>query len=57
MHVEEGITRIGGRDYQRQQLSRVHGQVDLLYRKGSFYLAVVVDVPEEPRYEPVCMSC
>ena len=40
-------------EYQRQQLSRVHGQVDLLYRNGSFYLAVVVDVPEEPGYEPV----
>ena len=40
-------------EYQKQRLSRVHGQVDLIYRNCIFYLAVVVDVPEEPKYEPV----
>jgi transposase, putative, N-terminal domain len=40
-------------EYQKQRLSRVHGQVDLIYSNCIFYLAVVVDVPEEPKYEPV----
>ncbi|MHB1709631.1 MAG: RNA-guided endonuclease InsQ/TnpB family protein [Thermoplasmataceae archaeon] len=40
-------------EYQEQKLSRVHGQADLVYRNGTFYLAVVVDVPEEPEYEPL----
>ena len=40
-------------EYQEQKLSRVHGQADLIYSNGIFYLAVVVDVPEEPKYEPV----
>lgn len=38
--------------YQAQRLRRVRGQADLIYRDGQFYLAVVVDVPEPPPYEP-----
>ncbi|MGC8514964.1 MAG: RNA-guided endonuclease InsQ/TnpB family protein [Thermoplasmata archaeon] len=40
-------------EYQKQKLSRVHGQADLIYRNNAFYLAVVVDLPEEPGYEPI----
>lgn len=40
-------------EYQRQRLSRVHGQADLIFRNNAFYLAVVVDLPEEPEYEPI----
>ena len=39
-------------EYQKQKLSRVHGQADLIYSNGIFY-NTVVDVPEEPKYEPV----
>ncbi|EQD71705.1 transposase, IS605 OrfB family [mine drainage metagenome] len=39
-------------EYQKQKLSTVHGQADLIVKNGTFYLAVVVDVPEEPEYEP-----
>ena len=35
---------LGG--YQAGRLSRLRGQADLLYRDGTFYLAVVVDAPE-----------
>ncbi len=38
--------------YQAAQLKRIRGQADLIYRNGSFYLAVVVDVPEPPVDEP-----
>ncbi|EQD30822.1 transposase, IS605 OrfB family, partial [mine drainage metagenome] len=40
-------------EYQKQKLSRVHGQADLLLKNGTFYLAVVVDLPEEPEYEAI----
>lgn len=40
-------------EYQKQRLSRVHGQADLIYRNNVFYLAVVVDIPEEPEYKPI----
>lgn len=39
--------------YQKQRLSRVHGQADLIYRNNTFHLAVVVDILEEPEYEPI----
>lgn len=41
---------LGG--YQVARLKNIRGQVDLIYRDGKFYLAVVVDVPEPPTNEP-----
>jgi putative transposase len=41
---------LGG--YQAARLIRVRGQADLVYASGKFYLAVVVDVPEEAPLEP-----
>lgn len=38
--------------YQAARLNRIRGQVDLIYREDTFYLAVVVDVPEPPADEP-----
>jgi len=38
--------------YQAGRLKRVHGQADLLYQKGSFYLALAVDVPDAPAFRP-----
>jgi IS605 OrfB family transposase len=35
---------IGG--YQEARLGSIKGQADLIYRKGTFYLAVTLDVPE-----------
>lgn len=43
--------RIG--EYQKARLDRIRGQADLIYRNGVFYLAVVVDVPELDKYDPV----
>ncbi|MEM3060965.1 MAG: transposase [Candidatus Bathyarchaeia archaeon] len=37
--------------YQAERLNRIRGQADLILRKGIFYLAVVVDVPELPAYD------
>ena len=44
-------TRIG--EYQKQHFYSkvVRGQADLVYRNSAFYLAVVVDAPEETPYE------
>jgi putative transposase len=36
--------RIGG--YQASRLDQIKGQADLLYRNGTFFLAVTLDVPE-----------
>jgi putative transposase len=36
--------RMGG--YQQSRLESIKGQADLIYRKGTFYLAVTLDVPE-----------
>src|SRR5713226_8816687 len=36
--------RMGG--YQQSRLESIKGQADLLYRKGTFFLAVTLDVPE-----------
>jgi putative transposase len=36
--------RVGG--YQEARLDRIRGQADLIYRKGTFYLAVTLEVPE-----------
>ncbi|MEM0499029.1 MAG: transposase [Methanothrix sp.] len=42
--------RIG--DYQKARMDRVRGQADLILRNGVFYLAAVVEAPEETPYEP-----
>ena len=39
--------------YQAARLNRIRGQVDLIYRDKTFYLAVVVDVPEEEMIKPI----
>ncbi len=36
--------QVGG--YQQARLDRIKGQADLIYRNGTFYLAVTIDVPE-----------
>ncbi|MCL8208630.1 MAG: transposase [Actinomycetia bacterium] len=41
---------LGG--YQKARLDRIRGQADLIYRDGTFYLAVVVEVPEPPPLQP-----
>jgi len=38
--------------YQAARLKYIRGQIDLLYRNGTFYLIVVVDVPEPPTDKP-----
>lgn len=43
--------RIG--EYQKARMDRIRGQVDLIYRMGVFYLAVVVDSPEPTPLDPV----
>ncbi len=44
--------RIG--EYQEGRLkNHIRGQVDLIYRKGKFYLAVVVDAPEADEFDAV----
>ena len=43
--------RIG--NYQKVRADRIRRQADLILRKGVFYLAVVVDAPEQTPYEPV----
>lgn len=39
-------------EYQKARMSRIRGQVDLIYRDGTFYLAVVVDLPEPSQGTP-----
>ena len=43
--------RIG--DYQQSRLDSIKGQADLLYRQGTWYLAVTLDVPEPTADEPL----
>lgn len=43
--------RIG--EYQKARLDRLRGQADLILRDGIFYLAVIVEVPEPTKYDPV----
>jgi putative transposase len=42
--------RIG--EYQESRLDAIQGQADLLYHKGTFYLAVTLDVPAPTPEEP-----
>lgn len=37
--------------YQAERLNRVRGEADLILRDDTFYLAVVVDIPEPPAYD------
>jgi IS605 OrfB family transposase len=34
-------------EYRKLELNRVKGQADLIYKNGTFYLMIVVDLPEE----------
>ena len=43
--------RVGG--YQASRLNSIKGQADLLYRNGTFSLAVTLDVPESTPYNPL----
>lgn len=38
--------------YQRERQGRIKGQVDLVYRKGRFYLICTIDLPESAPVEP-----
>ena len=51
LHGREIIPFVFGR-YQEQRLKNVRGQVELIYRDGTFFLAAVVDVPEPPPDKP-----
>jgi putative transposase len=42
--------QVGG--YQQARLDAIKGQADLIYRKGTFYLAVTLEVPEGEAGEP-----
>src|SRR5712691_4579413 len=42
--------QVGG--YQEARMDAIKGQADLIYRKGTFYLAVTLDVPTPPPDEP-----
>ena len=42
--------RMGG--YQQTRMNRIKGQADLLYRRGTFYLAVTLDAPEPTPDDP-----
>jgi IS605 OrfB family transposase len=42
--------RVGA--YQQSRLDEVKGQADLLYRNGTFFLAVTLDVPAPDPHEP-----
>ncbi len=39
-------------EYQQARLDAIKGQADLIYRNGTFYLAVTLDVPEPTPDEP-----
>lgn len=39
-------------EYQSERLDRLKGQVDLIYRRGRFYLLATIDMPEEAPIRP-----
>src|SRR5262245_38829195 len=39
-------------EYQAEQMSRLKGQVDLVYRDSTFYLYATIDVPENTPIQP-----
>jgi IS605 OrfB family transposase len=51
LHGREVIPMQMG-DYQRVQFHHVQGQADLVLIKGTFYLLVIIDTPEEPPMTP-----
>jgi putative transposase len=51
LHGREVVPRQMG-DYQRVQFQRARGQADLVLVKGTFYLLVTLDTPEEPPMVP-----
>ena len=51
LHGREMIPMQMG-DYQRVQFDRVQGQADLVLIKGTFYLLVTIETPEEPPMVP-----
>jgi IS605 OrfB family transposase len=40
-------------EYHEPRLNRIRGQADLIFERGSFYLCVVVEVPESAKIEPI----
>jgi putative transposase len=40
-------------EYQKVRLDRIRGQADLILKKGTFYLAVVVEAPEASKVDAV----
>jgi putative transposase len=38
-------------DYQRARVEAIKGQADLIYRKGTFFLAVTLDVPSPEPFD------
>lgn len=45
------LIRIG--EYQSGRMDRVRGQADLILKNGTFYLAVVVEAPEQSKFDAV----
>lgn len=51
LHGRERVAMVYG-EYQAGFLKRLKGQVDLIYRDGTFYLYATIDVPEDSPIEP-----
>lgn len=51
LHGREVVAMVYG-EYQAGHLTRLKGQVDLVYRNGSFYLYATIDLPEDPPIKP-----
>ena len=51
LHGREIVAMVYG-EYQAGFLQRLKGQVDLVYRDGTFYLYATIDVPEDTPIEP-----
>jgi putative transposase len=51
LHGREIVAMVYG-EYQAGFLSRLKGQVDLVYRDGTFYLYATIDVPEDTPIAP-----
>ena len=51
LHGREVVAMVYG-EYQAEYLHRLKGQVDLVYRDGTFYLYATIDVPEDTPIEP-----
>jgi IS605 OrfB family transposase len=51
LHGREIVAMVYG-EYQAGYLSRLKGQVDLVYRDGTFYLYATIDLPEDTPIQP-----